>query len=425
MPFCKNCGAQIGDAQKFCEKCGAGVNATPVQNPAANAVYSERPAQADTGDASQSQKRSGIALFWLCFFFGGLGIHQFYARNTKRGLVYLLVSVLAGWLVIPAIVIGILSVIDLWKISHGTFKSGNGVQYVPAKLFFIWIIVAALGFVLCVVGTGIVVSKLLSPSDDSALSAEMTSVLPEGDSPVQTFVRLVGTADKEKLADIVSYPLSREFPIPAIKNKSEFVQRYKEIFDDSLAFVIVSSNLENDWSEIGWRGIMLNDGLVWLSAEGLLTAVNYHSAVENAGLQKLIEKDKARLYESLREYKKPVCVLETKKYLIRIDEMGENDYRYAAWNKGTQMSEKPNIIMRGTLDVEGSMGSESFVFNNGNYQYTYDRTGGTLSVYEGDNELSTMATTEVDLFPQMSEEWNKIVNESSSHSLLHKLRAIF
>lgn len=44
---------------------------------------------------------------------GTLGIHQFYVGNTKRGLIYLLVSVITCGF--GAIVIWILSIVDMVK----------------------------------------------------------------------------------------------------------------------------------------------------------------------------------------------------------------------------------------------------------------------------------------------------------------------
>ncbi|MGL4394663.1 MAG: TM2 domain-containing protein [Brevinema sp.] len=50
-------------------------------------------------------KSKGIALL-LNFFFGAVGIHQFYLGNTNKGLMYFLFS----WTGIPAI----LAIIDLF-----------------------------------------------------------------------------------------------------------------------------------------------------------------------------------------------------------------------------------------------------------------------------------------------------------------------
>ena len=39
--------------------------------------------------------------FWLCFFFGGIGIHKFYLGKTGMGILYLFTGGLfgIGWLI--------------------------------------------------------------------------------------------------------------------------------------------------------------------------------------------------------------------------------------------------------------------------------------------------------------------------------------
>lgn len=132
MAFCTKCGFEFPDDARFCPKCGS-VNllvAPTEQQPPASPVAIEM---------------KGTALFWLCFFFGFLGVHQFYSGNTRRGVFYLLMTALCGFLIVPVIVIGVLVIIDLWRISHGTFQSGNGVRYLPANLFLVWVVCNVLG----------------------------------------------------------------------------------------------------------------------------------------------------------------------------------------------------------------------------------------------------------------------------------------
>lgn len=57
--------------------------------------------------------KSRIVAAVLAWFLGTLGIHQFYVGNTKRGLIYLLVSVITCGF--GAIVIWILSIVDMVK----------------------------------------------------------------------------------------------------------------------------------------------------------------------------------------------------------------------------------------------------------------------------------------------------------------------
>ena len=213
---------------------------------------------------------------------------------------------------------------------------------------------------------------------------------------VQNFIETIKTKNKEKISKIVSYPLKREYPISEIKNKNELIKRFDEIFDDKLMSLIVKSKIKTDWSEMGWRGIMLLDGEVWLNSTGELIAVNYQSQFEKKKKEELIAAQKNSLYESLRNFKSPVCILETSKYRIRIDDMGNEKFRYASWKFQQSMSEKPELVMlNGEVEFDGSGGNHSFIFKTGEYIYECgivemgedDAPPAYISVRKGEKEI--------------------------------------
>ncbi len=103
---------------------------------------------------------------------------------------------------------------------------------------------------------------------------------PEYQKFIKIFINNVKNNKKEAVADIVRYPLKRENPITSIKNKAEFIKRYDEIFDVALKNEIIKSNPAKDWSEVGWRGIMLNQGTIWFETDGQLRSINYQSKSE-------------------------------------------------------------------------------------------------------------------------------------------------
>lgn len=188
---------------------------------------------------------------------------------------------------------------------------------------------------------------------------------------INTFIDNVKNDRKEEIAKIISYPLNRETPIPAIKNKTEFMKRYSEIFDIDLKKEITSSKSDKDWSEMGWRGIMLNDGTIWFDTDGKLTGINYQSKVEKDLKTKLISNQKKEIHSSIAKFKNPEYVLETSKFRIRIDDMGNDKYRYASWSVKQTMKEKPDLIINnGKWFADGSGGNHSFEFKKGNFVYT-------------------------------------------------------
>src|SRR5688572_12800976 len=70
--------------------------------------------------------KSKIGTAVLAFFFGALGVHKFYLGKTGAGMAMLLVTVLGGILIIPAMVMAIIAWIECVTylvITHEEFES--------------------------------------------------------------------------------------------------------------------------------------------------------------------------------------------------------------------------------------------------------------------------------------------------------------
>jgi hypothetical protein len=186
----------------------------------------------------------------------------------------------------------------------------------------------------------------------------------------------------EAISEKISYPLEREYPIPSIKDKAEFKQRFEEVFDAYLVAKIAHSKIE-DWSEVGWRGIMLDNGEVWMgNADGTITSVNYQSNFEKQRKESLIAEDKDKIHPSLKTFKLPTYKIKTEKFLIRIDELTTGKYRYASWKINDNETTKPEIVLQnGTIEFEGSGGNHLISFVNGKFTYKVYR----IILGEGDS----------------------------------------
>ena len=119
--YCKNCGNEIPNNAAVCVKCGVAVNigSSYCQNcgrptmPGATACTNCGVFLANI--QSSSQQKSKLAAGLLGIFLGGLGIHNFYLGNTNRGLVQLLVCLIAG-----AVTCGIASIaMQIWGFIEG------------------------------------------------------------------------------------------------------------------------------------------------------------------------------------------------------------------------------------------------------------------------------------------------------------------
>lgn len=218
----------------------------------------------------------------------------------------------------------------------------------------------------------------------------------EEQNVVSDFIDCIKHQEKEKLITKIYFPFEREYPIPQIKNSQEFLNRYNEIFDDKLTKMIINSKPSTDWSAVGWRGIMLFNGEVWLDYDGRLLAINYQSKYEEKNVSELIKLEKRNLHESLIKFKNPVHILETTKYRIRIDDLGGSNYRYASWPLKSKMIDKPDIVIeKGEYKPDGSGGNHSFLFKNGEYTYECaiiimgeeNSPPAYLTIYKGDKEI--------------------------------------
>jgi len=205
------------------------------------------------------------------------------------------------------------------------------------------------------------------PSDKGSMQDKLAE---DKVASIRKVIDLFKLNDIEKISNIIRFPLCRQYPIPSIKDKKEFTKRFNEVFDKILIEKIANSKIEQ-WTEIGWRGIMLDDGVLWMAnSDGIITAVNYQSDLEKKLWGDLIAEEKENLFISLKNFEKPIFKIKTRTSLIRIDQLTNNYYRYASWKIGEVQSSKPDIIIdNGELKYEGSGGNHVITFVKGNYTY--------------------------------------------------------
>jgi len=159
---------------------------------------------------------------------------------------------------------------------------------------------------------------------------DFRTLSPKQEKEIKKFILLFKKNETEEIVKRISYPLVRDFPIPAIQNEVEMNTYFDEVFDESLKTEIAKST-PSDWSQVGWRGIMLNQGVVWLSDDATtITGINYRSKKADERYSKLIEAQKAAVHKSIAEFKRPIFSSITASYMIRIDETTEGVFRYVS-----------------------------------------------------------------------------------------------
>lgn len=114
--FCPQCGSQNAIAFKFCSRCGAELpTSSIILQPAPQQVY-----------VTVSQPRNRGVYIVLGLFFGGLGIHNFYAGRIGPAVAQLLIMVFTFWLILPIFAIGIWVLIELFVVN----TDGRGIRMV-------------------------------------------------------------------------------------------------------------------------------------------------------------------------------------------------------------------------------------------------------------------------------------------------------
>jgi len=219
---------------------------------------------------------------------------------------------------------------------------------------------------------------------------------PEYQKFISKFILEVKNGDKEAIAKRIKFPFRRDYPIPSVKDKADFVKRYNQIFDKVLIEKITKSNPAKDWSEVGWRGIMLNQGDMWMDTDGKIISINYQSDEELKLKKAKIAEQKKSVNAAISNFKEPVAILETSKFRIRIDDLGNNNYRYVSWSIKKKMTDSPDLIIeKGIFVADGTGGNHYYEFKKGNFKYECyfivlgekNSPPATLTVYQSGREI--------------------------------------
>lgn len=186
---------------------------------------------------------------------------------------------------------------------------------------------------------------------------------------IQKLINLFKTKNVDGISKIISYPLNREYPIPSIKNEADLKKRFSQIFDQKIINEISNSKIDQ-WSKVGYRGIMFDDGNLWIESDGKIIAINFESDFELNQRKSLINNDKKKLYSSLKSFNLPLYKFKTKNHLIRVDQLENGKYRYVSWKTGKSESSKPDLILtNGELQFDGSGGNHTITFKKGEFNY--------------------------------------------------------
>lgn len=212
--------------------------------------------------------------------------------------------------------------------------------------------------------------------------------------PISQFIEAADSGNKTAIAKLIAYPLKRLYPLPAIQNEDEMVLKFAEVFDKQLLTTIGDSNIDTDWEEVGWRGVMMHHGMLWIR-DGKVIAINYRNPLAQQLWHQLVEEQKSQLHPTLQNFQTPILEWQTPNYRVRVDQLESQNYRYAAWQKDAPLDAPPDIILvDGVREADGSGGNHYYDFTNGNYLYRlsvgeFGGSYGILEVYKNDELILT------------------------------------
>ena len=113
---CRFCGRTVDPVMKMLENRQNGESEQKINIVVRDGGVEYHPMASNTVSAEAPKKRSTYIL--LAVFLGSLGIHNFYAGYTGRGLAQLLIFVFTGWLILPAIAVFIWVLVEICSVTR-------------------------------------------------------------------------------------------------------------------------------------------------------------------------------------------------------------------------------------------------------------------------------------------------------------------
>lgn len=122
--YCRNCGEAMNDNQAICLKCGVEKDSGNSYCPnCGKGVAPNAAVCVSCGVSLESEKKKNekylngqdkLTMALICFFLGGVGVHNFMMGETKRGIMKIVFLFLCG-------ISSILALIDFIKILSGKY----------------------------------------------------------------------------------------------------------------------------------------------------------------------------------------------------------------------------------------------------------------------------------------------------------------
>lgn len=104
------------------------------------------------------------------------------------------------------------------------------------------------------------------------------------------------------------------------------MEKFEEIFNSNFFDTISRIDTESDWFLVGWRGTMLNDGILWITDDYKIRAINYSSELGRQNRNRLIQLQAEELPSEQKDFDEPILNWYTEDFQIRVDRIS-GEYR--------------------------------------------------------------------------------------------------
>ena len=188
-------------------------------------------------------------------------------------------------------------------------------------------------------------------------------------------IQCIAENDAEGFASRCHYPVNINSIDKIVDTPEEMVQLFNILFPEDQRQLFKNKN-ENDWEEMGWRGIMYSDGDFWdENFDGKISAINYSSKETERLEEKKKEMASSCLHPSLQNKDWEI----TQSYkcdngiIFRIDYRAKDEkYRFLLFEQGKSFNEIPNYVMYG--EYSNNDNGYHFSDDNGNSAVFYKFT---------------------------------------------------
>lgn len=230
-----------------------------------------------------------------------------------------------------------------------------------------------------------------APLHAEAPSARIAAPAPQAMEykTAQAFLKALSRNDRIAVANMVSYPYPRPYPLSVIETPEEFAASWDDFFDAGNTPVI----LTDTYVMIGDKGLMFQASGIWVRGDNIIPIASTTGAKHYEDAK---AKEEKSIHESLRGYTNVFKICETETKRIRVQQKGEALY-YFSWPKTATFADAPDMTLTGTGEFQGTMGGVTYTFKNGDDTYVLDVPyvcedpvcKDTLSVHKGSEQVSS------------------------------------